>query len=120
VIAVAEPIVKARRSSKDRQIWIIEYILENKDGGKMRNTLTQLFSKLSDKIPRSSLHRTLKTLVDRGILVEESDEIESVNNQPMKIIRYAIHARYMEQATKLVSEYNEGRITTDPVKARSP
>lgn len=68
---------------------VLKYLIENPDIDKMRNTLTRMHERLPE-IPRSTLHSQLKSLVKLGYLIEESDEILSINNQPMKIIRYTI------------------------------
>ncbi len=89
---------------------ILEYLLENADMDDMRNTLTRLYEKLrpyfatseSKMSGRSTLHKYLKNLMERGILIEEIDNITSVNNQPMRVVRYSIASKNAAFARQLV------------------
>lgn len=104
------------RNDKTGKILILEYLLENSDRDVMRNTLTRMNERFGDatgdesekKLSRSTIHKYLKQMSDERILERTEDEISSVNNQPMKIVRYKISERYIDNVVKLVSEYRNG------------
>jgi len=70
-----------------------------------RHTLTKLFAVLKDHgIPRSTLHKYLKQLVEQRWLAEESDEIKAMNNQPMKIVRYVVDPSHAEMVRQMIAD----------------
>lgn len=98
-------------------VLILQHLLENTDTDVMRNTLTRLFSKLKEDVPRSTLQYKLKDLVKRGVLEEESEEIRSTNNQPMIIVRYKIAKSHVEKARKIVKDSTPAATAGSPSPA---
>ena len=96
--------VKLTENERVAKSRIIARIFESTDTDRERNTLTRLFMNLKEYIPRSTLFKYLKQLVDQKWLVEDSDEIRANNNQPMKIVRYVINPKRAGMVQQMVAD----------------